>query len=238
MDIAKTKREENIAEYVLYIWQLEDLMRALQLSPEAVFRALVAPREATDEWKLAALEWYMGIAELLQKEGKADGGHLDHTLHLIGELNDLHLMLLQPSGGNDVEPSGGSAGEDGWRGVGGSAGRRYRELFSRLAPELPRLRETLGNDEVSDIELAFRALYAAMLYRMKAATAAASRATQKSDGGARQAAENQADASNDGGTKKEVADEVVALVSPVIATLSDLYHKVERGEIDLYATEG
>jgi hypothetical protein len=196
MDIARAKRDENIAEYILYIWQLEDLMRAMQFSPEAVFRTLVAPREATDEWKLAALEWYMGIAELLQKEGKADGGHLDHTLHLIAELNDLHLALLQLSGGNGEEG-------DEHGGNGGSAGRKYREIFEQLAPEMPRLRETLGNDEVSDIELAFRALYAAMLYRIK-------------------------------GSKKEVADEVVALVSPVIATLSDLYHKVERGEIDLY----
>ncbi|WP_418662065.1 DUF4924 family protein, partial [Alistipes communis] len=36
MDIAKTKRRENIAEYILYLWQLEDLLRALQFSPEAV----------------------------------------------------------------------------------------------------------------------------------------------------------------------------------------------------------
>ena len=28
MDIAKSKRRENIAEYILYLWQLEDLLRA------------------------------------------------------------------------------------------------------------------------------------------------------------------------------------------------------------------
>ena len=28
MDIAQTKRRENIAEYILYLWQLEDLLRA------------------------------------------------------------------------------------------------------------------------------------------------------------------------------------------------------------------
>ncbi|MDR2912075.1 MAG: DUF4924 family protein [Alistipes sp.] len=183
MDIARQKRDENIAEYVLYIWQLEDLLRALGFRPEAVFEALVAPRDATDEWKLQALEWYMEIADLLAREGKTEGGHLDHTLHLIGELNDLHLMLLE-------QP----------------AGRRYRELFGLLAPSLPSLRAVLGRDDVSDIELSFRALYAAMLYRIK-------------------------------GVRAEITDDVVALVSPVIATLSDIYHKVERGEIDLYAAE-
>jgi hypothetical protein len=180
MDIARLKRDENIAEYILYIWQLEDLLRALRFDPRAVDRTLVAPREATGEWKRQAREWYREIAALLQKEGKTDGGHLDHTLHLVGEMNDLHLMLLE-------QP----------------VGRRYRELFGRLAPALPALRETLGREDVSDIELAFRALYAAMLYRMK-------------------------------GTRAGVSAEVLELVSPVIAALADMYHKVERGEVDLY----
>jgi flagellin-specific chaperone FliS len=180
MDIARQKRDENIAEYILYIWQLEDLLRALKFDPRVVYDALVAPREATDEWRLAAIEWYMEIADLLTREGKAEGGHLDHTLHLVGEMNDLHLMLME-------QP----------------AGRKYRELFARLAPSLPGLRATLGRQDVSDIELAFRALYAAMLYKMK-------------------------------GVHAEISDEVVALVSPVIALLSDIYHKVERGELDLY----
>jgi hypothetical protein len=192
MDIARQKRDENIAEYILYIWQLEDLLRALKFDPKAVFETLVAPRDAADEWKLSALEWYMDIAELLVKEGKREGGHLDHTLHLIGEMNDLHLMLVR-------QP----------------VGRRYRELFARLAPSLPRLRETLGRDDVSDIELAFRALYAAMLYRMKGAAANGTVQNKTAD-------------------KSAVTEEVLELVSPVIATLADLYHKVERGEVDLY----
>ena len=29
MDIAKSKRRENIAEYILYLWQLEDLLHEL-----------------------------------------------------------------------------------------------------------------------------------------------------------------------------------------------------------------
>ena len=189
MDIARQKRDENIAEYLLYIWQLEDLMRAMQFSGEAVFSALVAPRDASDEWKMAAQEWYMDIAQLLQKEGKAESGHLDHTLHIIADMNDLHLTLLQ-------QP----------------VGKKYRELFGQLAPELPRLREMLGREDASDIELAFRALYAAMLYRMKAENAATA-------------------------DKSGIADEVTALVSPVVALLADMYHRVERGEIDIYTTQ-
>jgi flagellin-specific chaperone FliS len=99
-------------------------------------------------------------------------------------MNDLHLTLME-------QP----------------AGRRYRELFARLAPSLPGLRATLGRDDISDTELAFRALYAAMLYRIK-------------------------------GARAEVSDEVVQLVSPVVALLADTYHKVERGEMDVYKDNG
>ena len=44
MDIALAKRRENIAEYILYLWQIEDMLRALQFSPEAIYSQLIAPR--------------------------------------------------------------------------------------------------------------------------------------------------------------------------------------------------
>jgi hypothetical protein len=46
-------------------------------------------------------------------------------------------------------------------------GEHYRMTHQRLAAELPRLRTILDNDDISDTELCFRALYAAMLYRIK-----------------------------------------------------------------------
>ena len=96
MDIAKNKRRENIAEYILYLWQLEDLLRALQFSPEAIFSQLVAPRQdIPEEQKHVFLLWYMDIANLLRQEGKEEKGHLEHTLHLIGDLHNLHLQLLK-----------------------------------------------------------------------------------------------------------------------------------------------
>ena len=58
MDIAQVKRRENIAEYILYLWQLEDLLRALQFSPEAIFSTLIAPRkDIAEEQKHVYLLW-------------------------------------------------------------------------------------------------------------------------------------------------------------------------------------
>lgn len=144
MDIAQNRRRENIAEYILYLWQIEDLLRALQFSPEAIWSQLVAKRDADPEHKQEIFLWYMELCNLLREEGKEQNGHLDHTLHLIADLQNLHLQLMQLP-----------------------VGEEYRRRFARLMPALPRLREVLHKPDTSDIELCFRALYAVMLYRIK-----------------------------------------------------------------------
>ncbi len=145
MDIAQLKRRENIAEYILYLWQIEDLLRALQFSPEAIYSQLIAPRKDLQEGQRPVfLMWYMDIANLLRQEGKEEQGHLEHTLHLLQDLHDLHLQLMKLP-----------------------AGAHYRQTFARLEPHLPKLHEVVGNPGMSDTELSFRALYATMLYRIK-----------------------------------------------------------------------
>ena len=145
MLIALQKRRENIAEYILYLWQVEDLLRAMQFSPEAIYSTLVARIEGADEQqKENIFNWYMQIVELLRKEGKESKGHIDHTLHLVADLHNLHLQLMKLP-----------------------VGEHYRMTYARLAAELPRLRTIMDNEEISDTELCFRALYAAMLYRIK-----------------------------------------------------------------------
>ena len=182
MDIAQQKRKENIAEYILYLWQIEDLLRALQFSPEAIYSTLIKPRKLDSAHEQMLLAWYMDIANLLTEEKKEESGHLNHTLHLISDLHDLHLRLMQQQ----------------------EIGSDYRERYARFTEHLASLRARLGKESaMSDTELCFRALYAAMRYRIK------------------------------GQGEKAVAD-TIEVVSPVIALLADYYHKVEKGEIDLF----
>ena len=182
MDIAQQKRKENIAEYILYLWQLEDLLRALQFSPEAIYATLVKPRNLDSQQEQLLLAWYMDIAHLLEQEGKEKSGHLDHTLHLISDMHDLHLRLMNQQ---EVDVM-------------------YRQRYTVLTQYLPTLRSLLGKESVmSDTELCFRALYAAMLYRIK-------------------------------GEGESVVADTLEVISPFVATLTDYFHKVEKGEIDLF----
>ena len=78
MYIAQRKRKENIAEYILYLWQLEDLLRALQFSPEAIYSQLVQKSELDEAKKQEVFFWYMDLVNLLRKEGKEENGHQTH----------------------------------------------------------------------------------------------------------------------------------------------------------------
>ena len=147
MDIAQAKRKENIAEYILYLWQIEDLLRALQFSPEAIYSQLVAPRDVEEEQKHLFLLWYMDIVNLLRKEGKDENGHLEHTIHLIADMHNLHLQLMKLP-----------------------VGEHYRTTYQPLTSALPRLRQLRDDSslgEINDTELCFRALYATLLYKIK-----------------------------------------------------------------------
>ena len=54
---------------------MEDLLRALQFSPEAIFSTLIAPRkDIAEEQKHVYLLWYMDIANLLHRKARTRKG--------------------------------------------------------------------------------------------------------------------------------------------------------------------
>jgi len=68
-------KKENIAEYILYLWQLEDYLRAF-------------PQQANSNTEL------MEILEMMHMEGILGGGHLQLAQNALRELEDLHDELL------------------------------------------------------------------------------------------------------------------------------------------------
>ena len=68
-------KKENIAEYILYLWQMEDYLRAFPQNAEAT-------PELHD------------LNEMMHREGIVDGGHLALANNALSELEDLHTTLL------------------------------------------------------------------------------------------------------------------------------------------------
>ena len=94
MIIAQKKRKENIAEYLLYMWQVEDLIRAVGVTIEGVETHLL-PRYQVDESTKAEIRtWYSELIDMMRSEGKTENGHLDINRIILMQLEELHRALL------------------------------------------------------------------------------------------------------------------------------------------------
>lgn len=100
MLVARQKRKENIAEYILYLYQVEDLIRAFQLDINVINNNLV-PRYKVDEATTKDIsDWYENLVVMMEKEGKQKNGHLQFLVNLVNDLHEFHLRLMQ----TDVNP--------------------------------------------------------------------------------------------------------------------------------------
>ena len=68
-------KKDNIAEYILYLWQIEDYLRAF-------------PQNADATPELHELN------EMMHREGILEGGHLTLATNALSEVEELHAQLL------------------------------------------------------------------------------------------------------------------------------------------------
>ena len=95
MFIAEQKKRENIAEYLLYMWQLEDILRAYELDIDKIQKVLIDSTSHSDEKKDQARQWYEQLIEQMQSEGIEKEGHLVANSDLLQELSLFHAQLLK-----------------------------------------------------------------------------------------------------------------------------------------------
>ena len=95
MIAAQQKRKENIVEYILYIYQIEDLIRALQFNISNIEMQLVSQYQVDDKTRVEILDWYKNLVIMMQKEGIREKGHLQFLSNQINDLNEFHLKLME-----------------------------------------------------------------------------------------------------------------------------------------------
>ena len=95
MFISRELRKKNIAEYLLYMWQVEDLLRANDLSMERVQETLVKPYGLDDANSAELYQWYENLIDMMRQEDVKEKGHLQINKNVIINLTDLHLRLLK-----------------------------------------------------------------------------------------------------------------------------------------------
>ena len=72
MFTASAKKKENIAEYLLYMWQIEDIIRAYDLDMERISTNIVdAYTDLSAEQRTMLYEWYESLIDMMRSEGVA-----------------------------------------------------------------------------------------------------------------------------------------------------------------------
>jgi hypothetical protein len=143
MYIARKLKKENICEYLLYMWQVEDLIRAFGLNIDLLNERIISSYPVSDHERKSLYEWYESLIEMMRLENVQTEGHLQLNKNIIIELDELHGLLLK---------SGQDAG--------------YNAKFYHVVPFINQLRNH-SNAGLSDVEVCFNFQYGIMMLRMK-----------------------------------------------------------------------
>lgn len=144
MITASEKKRENIAEYLLYMWQIEDLIRANLFDIEKIEKNIIDKYTNLDASKKKELhDWYESLIDMMRREGVTEKGHMQLNKNVIIQLNDLHKRLLADQKFAD-----------------------YAAEFYKTLPYIVELRAKAGENKADEIETCFNALYGLMMLRI------------------------------------------------------------------------
>ncbi len=144
MYIAQELRKKSIAEYLLYMWQVEDLIRAYGCNLSKLRHDYLDKFDCSDEDKEDLVDWYANLVRMLTQEGCREKGHLQINKIVVDDLSELHARLLD----SPQFPF-------------------YRSQYYKVLPYIVELRKRGGNNMASEVETCLDALYGVMLLRLQ-----------------------------------------------------------------------
>ncbi|MDH6307756.1 hypothetical protein M2451_000205 [Dysgonomonas sp. PFB1-18] len=144
MLIAKKLKEENISEYLLYMWQVEDLIRTNGLDIDKIDALIVSRFDQPENVKAEIKEWYGSLIEMMRCEGVTEKGHLIINKNVIADLTDLHTRLLKSANQSD-----------------------YSDAYYKTLPFIVELRAKSPDKDIPELETCFAALYGYLLMRLQ-----------------------------------------------------------------------
>ena len=141
MYISRKLKEQSISEYLLYMWQVEDMIRANGCDVDKLAETVVAAYDLPEEQRAELTEWYANLVEMMHLEGVEQRGHLQINKNVIIQLADLHFRLMH----SPKFPF-------------------YQAAYYKALPFIVELRAKGGQDK-SELENCFDALYGVWMLR-------------------------------------------------------------------------
>ncbi|WP_289055668.1 DUF4924 family protein [Carboxylicivirga marina] len=144
MIVAQQKKKENIVEYILYMWQVEDLIRANKVDMSLIDKHIIPGYQQNEEIMLEIRDWWANLTEMMRIENKAEKGHLQINVNTVNDVNRLHNQLLKSP--NEVA---------------------YQHLYNSMAASIQEFDNKSGNVLENDIAICLTAIYGSFLMKLK-----------------------------------------------------------------------
>lgn len=144
MIVAHQKLQENIAEYVLYMFQIEDVIRAYDLDIERIMDEFVTPQLQDEKLVGEYKAWYSGLIRDMKLQRIEKTGHLHEIKEMLVELSYLHNVMMNMT-----------------------TDQRYKQMYEIALPNIVEFRERSNLKDRNDLEVAFHALYMKLLMRLQ-----------------------------------------------------------------------
>ena len=144
MFVAQELRKKNIAEYLLYMWQVEDTIRAFGCSLARIRREYIDRFDYDEDQKDEEADWFGNLIKMMNEEGCREHGHLQINKVTLQLLTELHQQLLSSS----KFPF-------------------YNAEYYKVLPFIVELRNRGANKEEGEIETCLNLLYGVMMLRLQ-----------------------------------------------------------------------
>lgn len=144
MLIARRTKETNISEHVIYMFQIEDLIRANNFDIETIMHAIIKPQIKDEKLLEEYRAWYEGLIKQMKSEKIETKGHLSDINEILMEMLLLHNTLV-----NILKV------------------QKYLELFEKALPALKDFQKKSNSSNLNLVEVGFNALYAKLILKLK-----------------------------------------------------------------------
>jgi hypothetical protein len=144
MIVSRHKKNSDIAGYVLYMWQIEDLLRASKLDMNTIRETIIKQYEQPEDVKKELEEWYENLVAMMRNEKKEESGHLQVITNTVNDMNRLHVTLMHSK--KEVA---------------------YQHQFMKAVPLIKELEEKMQPRPEHDIELMLAAMYNAFVLKLQ-----------------------------------------------------------------------
>lgn len=90
MIIAEQKYKENIIEYIIYIRQIQDIIRLANCDIEEINKLIIDQYKTSEKIKIKIRDWYLDLINLIKTEKIDKQGDFGFIKNIIDELEELN----------------------------------------------------------------------------------------------------------------------------------------------------